>query len=192
MTSKKLYLFLDIDNVLNASCAFYSRSRAWPDFKYVDQFRKREIVSPMMIEELNDFIEEFTPEVYMVSTWEERSKDFCRLIGLEGAENWPWLNSTVDLEGKWAKFHSVLNISTTNGETAPAIWIDDDLADEHEAALWAAWSGVLAIAPSENHGITPAHLAQMRAYAENLRNLSETPKPEPKYIDYFANRDRLS
>lgn len=169
MTYEKFFLFLDIDNVLNASCAFYDRSKAWPDFKYVDQFRKQEIISPMMIEELNKFIEEYSPEVYMVSTWEERSKDFCRIIGLKGSENWPWLNSTVDFEGKWAKHHSVVNMTTTRGETASAIWIDDDLADEHEAALWAAENGVLAIAPRQEHGITPAHLAQMRAYADNLK-----------------------
>lgn len=173
MTSKQLYLFLDIDNVLNASCAFLFESKAWPDFQYADKFKKKEIFSPSMIEELNEFIEDYSPVVYMVSNWEERAKAFCQSIGLEGSENWPWLNATVDIDGLWGKFHSVLNISTTNGETAPSIWIDDDLSDEHEAALWAAENGVLAIDPRQEHGITPAHLAQMRAYAENLGIIPE-------------------
>lgn len=173
MTYSKFFLFLDIDDVLQASCAFYDRSKAWSDFQYVDQFRKKEIVSPAMIRMLNQFIRNYSPEVYMVSSWEERSKDFTTKIGLEGSENWPWLNSTVDLQGMWAKHHSVLNITTTRGITAPAIWLDDDLADEHEAALWAAENGVLAIAPRREHGITEAHLAQMRAYAENLKNCSK-------------------
>lgn len=169
MTSTKFYLFLDIDDVLQASCAFYDRSKAWPDFQYADKWRKKEIFSPLMIQKLNDFIREYEPEVYMVTSWEERAKEFTTKIGLEGSENWPWLNSMIDFEGKWSKHHSVLNMTTTRGETAPAIWLDDDLADEHEAALWAAENGVLAIAPRREHGITEAHLAQMRAYAENLR-----------------------
>jgi hypothetical protein len=172
MTYEKFYLFLDIDDVLQASCAFYNESKAWPDFQYADQYRKQEIFSPMMIQKLNDFIREYSPEVYMVTSWEERAKAFCIQIGLEGSENWPWLNSTVDFEGKWSKFHSVLNMTTTRGVTSPAIWLDDDLADEHEAALWAAQNGVLAIAPRREHGITEAHLAQMRAYAENLKKSS--------------------
>lgn len=184
MTSRKLNLFLDIDNVLNAGFAFYFESKAWPDFKYVDKSTKREIISPKMIEQLNDFIAEYDPKVYIVSNREERSQEFCQLIGLRGTENWPWLNATVDIDGMWGKFHSVVHtVTAANGEVAPAIWLDDDIADEHDAELWAAENGVLAIAPRQEHGITPGQLAQMRAYAENLKKIPEKAEtPTRRYI----------
>lgn len=164
------YLFLDIDNVLNPHTAFYSASKAWPDYKWVNKFAQSQITSPMMVAELNAFIKTYKPEVYMVSTWEERAKSFCQLIGLDGSADWPWLNSTDDRGGVWAKFGSVRETSTTpNGKVSPAIWIDDHIVDEHEAALWAAENDVLALTPTSSHGITPAHLAQMRVYAERVQ-----------------------
>lgn len=48
-------------------------------------------------------------------------------------------------------------------------WFDDDLASEHDAALWAARQGILAIPPAPRHGITPAHLHMLAQHYEVAR-----------------------
>lgn len=157
-------LYLDIDGVLNAWGAIIERSKAWPDYQLTKT--KREVYSPSMVAALNAFIAEHSPRVFWVTTWEDTAPAWGESIGLVGAGDWPWLDSIYGLTRHWAKHESVVATSALpNGGVRPAIWLDDDLTDEHDAALWAAKAGILAIAPNGHHGITPAHLAQMQAYA---------------------------
>jgi hypothetical protein len=167
------FLFLDIDEVVQVSCAKFDRSTAWPDFQWTDNHQSH-IFSPLMVEELNEFIKFHNPTVYIVSTWEEKAAAFTKFIGLKNSENWPWLNATIDLEGQWAKFHSVKTATTALNSVIPAIWIDDDLVDEHEASLWAAENDILAIASSMSHGITKTHFVHMRKYAEKINSIFNT------------------
>lgn len=146
-------LYLDIDGVLNAATAKLTLSKAWPDFTCMTPYT---LTSPSMVEQLNATIRHHNIDVFWCTTWEREAAAFGKRIGLVGAEDWPWL-PTADRDGKWGKFVSVREHRNATNPDA-AIWIDDDLADEHEASLWAARHGVLALAPTLAHGITPAML----------------------------------
>lgn len=163
------YLFLDIDEVLCPSGALFNRSTAWPDFRWVDTRTRSHVYSPSMVEALNDFIREYKPTVVTVSMHEDRARYLCNLLGLENSYSWPWLKVRRSNSGVWTKFESIRDKATTEGAVVPSIWIDDDLANEHEASLWAAENGVLALSTSMSHGITRAHLVHMKNYAEGVR-----------------------
>lgn len=160
----KNYLFLDIDGVLNANDALLDHNesrRAWQDFEAVSGSRWGETVSPEMIGHLNAIISDHKVTVIWLSSWEERAPVFGYKVGLEGSIDWPWL-STEDARGKWGKHVSIeAYLNTLPGRNANVAWIDDDLGDEHKAALWATDNNILALAPRAKHGITPAMLAQL-------------------------------
>lgn len=161
--TERTHLYLDIDGVLNAYAALVSepRYRAWPDYRHTNPVG--EVVSPLMVGDLNALIAIHKLEVFWLTTWENTAPAWGQKIGLLGAENWPWLD-TGDIEGKWGKFHSIKEHLAFTG-AKHAIWIDDDLKDEHDAAAWAADSGILALAPYGAHGITPAMIKQINTYA---------------------------
>lgn len=157
-------LFLDIDGVLNACGALlddFAGHRAWPDFELVTGERWGETVSPTMVQELNQVIGAHDVQLVWLTTWERTAPAFGHKIGLNGALVAPWL-STEDAKGEWGKLVSIRAYLRNHSKPGDrAAWLDDDLATEHEAALWAAHTGVLAIPPAPRHGITPAHLAQL-------------------------------
>lgn len=160
------HLYLDIDGVLNAYAALHSdpRYRAWPDYRHTEpKSPYGEIYSPLMVGDLNALITQHDLECVWLTTWENTAGAWGEKIGLHGSENWPFLD-TGDVAGKWGKFHSVREHLAFTGAKR-AIWIDDDLKDEHEASAWAAETGVLALAPYGAHGITPAMIRQIHDYA---------------------------
>ena len=157
-------LFLDIDGVLNAYAALFSdpRYRAWPDYEETKPNGLGEVVSPLMIGALNELIAVHHLECFWLTTWENTAPAWGESIGLTVSGSWTWL-TTRDVGGSWGKFHTIREaLSLKNAKRA--IWIDDDLKDEHEATRWAAEAGVLALAPYGAHGITPAMILQMRDY----------------------------
>ncbi|UUX60157.1 HAD domain-containing protein [Glutamicibacter halophytocola] len=162
----KNYLFLDIDGVLNAVGALLDpeRGRPWQDFEAVSGERWGETVSPEMIRHLNAIIVDHKVTVIWLSTWQDQAPAFGHKIGLEGSLDWPWL-STEDARGKWGKHVSIeAYLDKLPGRNANVAWIDDDLGDEHDSAVWAADNNILALAPRAKHGITPAMLVQLRKH----------------------------
>ena len=159
------WLFLDIDGVLNAHSALITDSTAWPDYQLIDGKRKwAAVYSPEMVSHLNALIGAHDVTVIWATSWEDRAPLFGHSIGLRGAIDWPWLDTT-DRDGNWGKHESLMRYIRLCSRPGDRIaWIDDDLTHEHEAALWAAQNDVLTIAPHANHGITPAHLEQLRRH----------------------------
>ena len=159
------YLFLDIDGVLNAPLAKLNHSTAWPEYRYAQRkpgYTYGEIVAPEMINQLNQLIKEHDVTVVWLTTWEEEAPDFGQRIGLNEATGWEWLD-TGDRNGNWGKWESIKTYLNNYRQKHDHIaWLDDDLVDEHDASLWAAKNNILAIAPTNTHGITPAHLQQLQ------------------------------
>ncbi|MGQ3384521.1 HAD domain-containing protein [Glutamicibacter sp. TV12E] len=161
------YLFLDIDGVLNAVGALLDDVRnhqAWPDYELVTGERWGETVSPQMITELNHILNSHEVQLVWLTTWERAAPAFGHKIGIDRALDAPWL-SVEDAHGEWGKLVSVRAFLTQHHKRGDkAAWFDDDLASEHDAALWAARQGILAIPPAARHGITPAHLHQLSGH----------------------------
>lgn len=162
----KINLYLDIDGVLNAPTANMALGQhmAWPEYRELAPYT---LTAPAMIEQLNATIERHGINVYWATTWESEAPEFGKRVGLAESENWPWL-STRDRDRKWGKFVSVREHWRADQPDA-AIWIDDDLSDEHAATLWAARLGILALAPTNQHGITPAMLTQINHHIARNR-----------------------
>ena len=155
------FLFLDIDGVLNACGALLDdvrKHQAWPDHDLVAGERWGETVSPQMVTELNQILNDHDVRLVWLTTWESAAPAFGHKIGIDNALDAPWL-STEDAHGEWGKLVSVRAFFSQHSKLGDKVaWLDDDLASEHDFALWAARQGVLAIPPAARHGITPAHL----------------------------------
>lgn len=172
----KNYLFLDIDGVLNATGALLDNNesrRPWQDFELVNGEKWGETVSPTMISHLNALIAKYKIQVIWLTSWETTAPAFGHKIGLDGSLDWPWL-STEDARGQWGKHVSIESyLFTKSGVSKNVAWIDDDLADEHDAAAWAVHKGIMALAPKPQHGITPAMLDQLdKHFARGLRGVN--------------------
>jgi len=158
------YLFLDIDGVLNACGALLDDVRnhqAWPDYELVTGERWGETVSPQMVMELNQVMDAHNVRLVWLTTWQSAAPAFGHKIGIDGALEAPWL-STEDAMGEWGKLVSIRAFMQKHRKSGDKIaWFDDDLASEHQAALWAAQQGIHATPPAPRHGITPAHLHQL-------------------------------
>lgn len=158
------YLFLDIDGVINATGALLDHNesrRPWRDFELVNGEQWGETVSPTMISRLKALIIKHKIKVVWLSSWQATAPAFGHKIGLDGSLDWPWL-STEDAHGQWGKYVSIESYLLHRlGVSKKIAWIDDDLADEHDAAAWAVHKGILTLAPKPQHGITPAMLDQL-------------------------------
>lgn len=158
-----IHLYLDLDGPVNPVSALVDPSSlgpAWPDYQVGPGGKG--VISPLMVAELNQFIASYQVIAHWVSMNEELCNAWGEAAGITGSGQWPWL-PTRDFRDVWGKHQSVRQHII---ETRPdrAIWIDDDLADEHDAALWAARNGVLSLTPHNRHGITPAMFEQMRRF----------------------------
>lgn len=166
------YLFLDIDGVLNACGALLDDVRmhqAWPDYELVNGERFGETVSPALVAGLNQIITRHNVTVVWLTTWEREAPAFGHNIGLHGAQDWPWL-PTNDDHGEWGKHSSIRKYLHQHYQEGDRFaWFDDDLATEHDAALWAARQGILAIPSAPRRGITSAHLHLLAQHYEVAR-----------------------
>lgn len=157
------HLYLDIDGVLNACSNMFVPVdlKAWPEYVLVNKY---EVVAPAMIRELNRVIAEHGIIGHWLTTWEREAPEFGKQIGLTGSGDWEWLPTHYreDHADRWGKFQSIQE-HTSLTQPDSCIWLDDDLANEPAARDWAMANGVMALAPTASHGITPHMIAQIEA-----------------------------
>jgi hypothetical protein len=159
--SAPVHLYLDIDGVLNAHDALLlpAADRSWPDYRVHNKY---EVISPAMVEALNEVIATHDLKVFWLTTWEREAPAWGESIGLAGAAAWEWLPTHYrdDAPGTWGK-HRAIQEHMAATQPAYAFWIDDDLAQEAAARDWAQQAMVYTLFPYAARGITPDMLRTM-------------------------------
>lgn len=173
-----IYLFLDIDGVINViprSIKAASRRphlRVWPDWVKVDILGYPITYSPTLINHLNRISEKVT--IVWLTTWRHHAvNDFAPVVGLKdfdyidpkGAE-YPWgsnLSFSAAPDGRWWKLNGILDHIDTKGE--PFIWLDDDLRSNTKKFVRRLSDDMdipnLMFIPFESKGIEPDHIARI-------------------------------
>jgi hypothetical protein len=154
-------VFLDVDGVINAL------SRTMPDWGWPDEatvtllgFTIR--YSPSMVVRLNELAALPNVHMHWLTTWKDDAREqLCPALGIEG-QDWPVVGAAehvdVRLADGWWKFHALRRLLEAS-EPSTVIWIDDDLAYDHESAEWLKRNPhVVPVCPACRVGLTTAHM----------------------------------
>ncbi|WP_307005856.1 hypothetical protein [Sinomonas atrocyanea] len=157
---------MDVDGVLIAEAARRDDEEPpWPGgfvtaYPYTDAQ-----VAPAMVQALNALIAKEHIVGYWVTSWGYEAPTFGESIGLRGSLEWPVLEAGTPTWGTWNKAAVVREHVRETGPDA-AVWIDDQLRQQHRAKAWALHAGVQPITPSPVYGITPRELQVVERYIE--------------------------
>ena len=169
-------LILDVDGVLNAYPPMAHRPKdhvidwGWEcEPSLVECYGYPITYAPALVERINTLAAREDVHGHWLTTWlDEAPRHICPGLGVAGAD-WPVLGvrerNDRSVTGWWKYPALVGHVSQRLAENPDHrfVWIDDDLAFDHEAQTWVAVMNlaqpiILGIAPKTETGLTLAHL----------------------------------
>lgn len=162
-------VYLDIDGVIGAE-AYEHDPRA--ETGWLGEWHVRKVgpyslrYSAELIRAINELAAQPGVTVVFASSWEDHAPEFLPpVVGL-GERHWPFLTG-IECESAswWWKLDAVREDALAR-DGDRVLWVDDELAKIPEALTLAATLAphTLAIAPNDQHGLTAAHIEQIRAF----------------------------